>query len=317
MTLGASVRAVAGASGDGAVDWAAVERAASAAVSPGDVRLSSAERDAYAADVRAARDAIRPVAGLAFDVPRTVEIQHRHHWIGAAVDTFERILAPLDDAPVRFPGVTRTVNTATMAAALAYLADHVLGQYDPLLLADGAADHRLYFVHPNVERAAVALDVSRDRFRRWIAFHEVAHAAEFAAAPWLPGYLEDRLRATVTALEAGDLERSSMAELTLAMTAIEGYAELLMDRSFDRPVEDLRERLDARRRGGGPVAGLVRRLLGLELKRRQYERGRAFFDAVAAARGLAGAARVWDDPANLPTEAELEDPSRWLRRVGP
>ncbi len=38
----------------------------------------------------------------------------------------------------------------------------------------------------------------------------------------------------------------------------------------------------------------MRRLLGLGMKRRQYERGKAFFDTVADARGVAAAGRVWD-----------------------
>jgi uncharacterized protein (DUF2342 family) len=63
------------------------------------------------------------------------------------------------------------------------------------------------------------------------------------------------------------------------------------------------------------LSGLIKRLLGLEMKRRQYERGKAFFDAVADARGVAGAAAVWESPENLPTDAELDAPESWLQRV--
>jgi putative hydrolase len=99
------------------------------------------------------------------------------------------------------------------------------------------------------------------------------------------------------------------------MTAVEGYAELLMDRAFDEEYADLREKLDERRRGRGPIARLARRLLGLGLKRRQYERGAKFFRAVADARGVGAASKVWERPENLPTDAELDQPSLWLRRV--
>jgi uncharacterized protein (DUF2342 family) len=51
------------------------------------------------------------------------------------------------------------------------------------------------------------------------------------------------------------------------------------------------------------------------MKRQQYERGKAFFDAVADARGVAGAGVVWDRPENLPTDDELDHPERWLDRV--
>ncbi|WP_394346008.1 zinc-dependent metalloprotease [Halorubrum sp. BOL3-1] len=90
--------------------------------------------------------------------------------------------------------LSRIANTGSMAFALGFLARNVLGQYDPLLLADEPdADHGLYFVHPNIVGVAAALDVEYPRFRRWIAFHEVTHAAEFGAAPWLPEYLESRV----------------------------------------------------------------------------------------------------------------------------
>ena len=315
MTLLESARAVAAADDDGAIDWNAVADAAKAATDPGEVALSEREAEAYAADVRAARERIREVSGASFDVPDTVEIQNRHHWLDANIATFRRVFEPLNRRPSLLPGVTRAVNTATTAGALAFVARNVLGQYDPILLAKG--DHSLYFVHPNIQRVADELGVSFPRFRRWIAFHEVTHAAEFGAAPWLSDYLGERLEEGVAALSRGHVERRAFEDLNVAMTAVEGYAELLMDETFDDEYADLREKLDARRRGGGPLARLLRRVLGFELKREQYERGRAFFDAVAAERGLSGASRVWEDPELLPSERELEEPARWLARVPP
>jgi uncharacterized protein (DUF2342 family) len=247
-----------------------------------------------------------------------VTIQDRHHWITANVDTFRRILAPLDDVSARLPDVSRVVNTGSMAAALGFLGNNVLGQYDPLLLAD-ADDHELYVVHPNVVQTAAELDVDQARFRRWVAFHEVTHAAEFGAAPWLADYLEERVETAVGSLEEGTIREvrggPHLAELDTAMTAVEGYAELLMDRAFDREYADLRAKLEARRQGGGPMTRVLRRLFGVGLKRRQYERGAAFFERVAADRGVAGAAAVWDRPEALPSAEELDDPERWLARV--
>jgi putative hydrolase len=100
------------------------------------------------------------------------------------------------------------------------------------------------------------------------------------------------------------------------MTVVEGYAELLMDHAFDDEYEDLRRKVDERRGGRGPLAQLARRLLGLGLKRQQYERGKAFFEHVADARGLDAAGRVWDGPENLPTDDEIDDPDAWLSRLG-
>ncbi|MFB6095251.1 MAG: zinc-dependent metalloprotease, partial [Halodesulfurarchaeum sp.] len=244
-----------------------------------------------------------------------LEIQNRHHWIDANLDTFQRAFAPLDEHPQVLPGVSQPLNTASVAGSLAFIARHVLGQYDPLLLADGDDPHGLFFVHPNIVAAADALAVDQDRFRRWIAFHEVTHAAEFGAAPWLSEYLSGRLREAIDALADRQVPREALGELDLAMTAVEGYAELLMDHAFDAAYDDLRRKLDARRKGGDRITKLIRRLLGFRLKRRQYERGRSFFDAVVAERGIAGASIIWEDPAFLPGEAELENPERWLDRV--
>ncbi|WP_251330539.1 zinc-dependent metalloprotease [Haloplanus pelagicus] len=324
MDLFRSVRTVTGAgvSGTGYVDWAAVAEAAKDSTAPGDLTLTDAEREGYASDVRDARDRLRSLGGVAFDLPDAVEIQNRHHWIDANVDTFRRVMAPIERSgpEIRFPGVSRVVNTGTLSFLLAFLGRNVLGQYDPLLLAEADPvdrDHGLYFVHPNIVSVAAALDVDVPRFRRWIAFHEVSHAAEFGAAPWLSDHLETRLERGIDALVAGDLDREAFRELDAAMTAVEGYAELLMDRAFDDDYADLRAKLDARRRGGGPVARLARRLLGLGLKRRQYERGAAFFRAVADERGLEGASAVWERPEHLPTDAELDAPEQWLERVAP
>ncbi|WP_277553006.1 zinc-dependent metalloprotease [Halobaculum limi] len=326
MDITRSVRAIVDAADapDGVIDWDAVAEAAKGGCEPGDLRMDPAERAAFADDVRAARDGLRAASGVEFDLPDTVEIQHRHHWIDANVRTFERVLRPLEDhAGGVFPGVARSVNSGTMAVSLAFLARNVLGQYDPLLLAEADGDdHGLYFVRPNIQRAAVELDVGYPRFRRWIAFHEVAHAAEFGAAPWLPGYLEARMQRgveslsdTSSLLNAGETTRESFAELNTAMTAVEGYAELLMDRAFDDEYDDLRAKLDARRQGGDPFTNLLKRLLGLGMKRRQYERGAEFFAAVADETDLQTASLVWERPENLPTDEELDAPADWIRRV--
>ena len=318
MSLYRSVRAIAESSGEGPIDWGAVGEAAKAATESGSLELSAAERDGYASDVRDARSRVREVAEIEFDVPGTIEVQNRHHWIDANIDTFRRVMGPVEKyGPDVLPGVARTVNTGTMSVMLSVLAKNVLGQYDPLLLAETPDEHALYFVHPNIDRVAKMLDVDQDRFRRWIAFHEVTHAAEFGAAPWLSSHLERRMESGIEALANGRLDREAFRELDAAMTAVEGYAELLMDEAFDDEYADLREKMDARRQGRDPLSKLLRRMLGLGMKRRQYERGKAFFEAVAAERGLAGASTVWDRPENLPTGAELDDPRKWLVRVDP
>ena len=71
--------------------------------------------------------------------------------------------------------------------------------------------------------------------------------------------------------------------LQAAMSVIEGHAEHVMDAaaaSTEPGYARLRERLDARRARRGGLGEVISRLLGMELKLRQYKLGKAFCDAV-------------------------------------
>jgi uncharacterized protein (DUF2342 family) len=82
-----------------------------------------------------------------------------------------------------------------------------------------------------------------------------------------------------------------------------------------RSLPELRARLD-RRRAERPTAWrLLERLLGLDLKMRQYEIGRRFVDGVVERGGIAALNRAWTAPERLPTLAELDDPGAWMRRT--
>ena len=52
----------------------------------------------------------------------------------------------------------------------------------------------------------------------------------------------------------------------------------------------------------------------MDLKLRQYEQGKAFCDAIAAAGGGAALQTLWSSANRLPSAAELLDPERWLER---
>lgn len=317
MTILRSLRAISEASGAGPVDWDAVVEAAHAATDPGDIDLTPAERAAYRGDVTDALREVRGLTTLSFDLPPNIEIQNRHHWIDANVGTFERIMRPLARRQPRgLERATTRINTGTMTVTMGFLARNVLGQYDPLLLAE-EADHGLYFVHPNIRQVAGSLDVPMGRFRRWIAFHEVAHAAEFGAAPWLSTHLERHLRTGLEEVAAGNLDMTAFRELDATMTAVEGYAELVMDRAFDAEYRDLRRKLEERRRRRGPLGSLIRRILGLHIKQRQYERGKQFFEHVVDERGISALGEVWASPESLPAWDEFDTPEAWLARVDP
>ncbi|HEV2812446.1 MAG TPA: zinc-dependent metalloprotease, partial [Solirubrobacteraceae bacterium] len=78
---------------------------------------------------------------------------------------------------------------------------------------------------------------------------------------------------------------------------------------------ELRSALDRRRKEKPPAVKLLERLIGLELKMRQYELGREFCDAVVERGGIEALNRVWRSPEALPTLPELEDPTAWIRRT--
>jgi uncharacterized protein (DUF2342 family) len=60
---------------------------------------------------------------------------------------------------------------------------------------------------------------------------------------------------------------------------------------------------------------VLERLLGLELKMRQYEIGRRFCDAVVDDGGPEALALAWRSAEDLPSPQELEEPSLWLERM--
>ena len=100
------------------------------------------------------------------------------------------------------------------------------------------------------------------------------------------------------------------------MAVIEGYAEHVMDvvgKEELATLPALRAAMDRRRASQSAPARLLGRLLGIELKLRQYEVGKRFCDAVVGEGGIEALNRVWSGPDALPSLAELEDPAAWRR----
>jgi putative hydrolase len=104
------------------------------------------------------------------------------------------------------------------------------------------------------------------------------------------------------------------------MALLEGHAEHVMDAVGEAQLPrlpELRSALERRRREQPPLMKLLGRLLGLEMKMRQYALGKAFCDAVVERGGIEALNRAWAAPENVPTAAELEDPGAWLERTAP
>ena len=246
--------------------------------------------------------------------------------------------------------LTGTLLAVEVGALSGFLAARVLGQYEfPVLDPDVPA--RLLFVGPNLAAAAKSLDADDQALTRWVALHETTHALQFGGVPWLRAHLASRvgelvsgldvdvdlrkvlrmpgaadLRALVETVRRGELitlvagpqRRALLDELQATMALLEGYAEHVMDAVGEQVLPDLdalRSGLERRRRERSGFFRLLEKLIGLDLKLRQYEQGKAFCDAVVAEGGIEGLNRAWAHPENLPTLADLDDPSGWLRRV--
>jgi coenzyme F420 biosynthesis associated uncharacterized protein len=158
-------------------------------------------------------------------------------------------------------------------------------------------------------------------------------STEDGAFSWLrdPGALLDRardgeLRALLDRARHGELLRLGLGDerwqlverMQATMSLIEGHAEHTMDAvgaEFLPSLPRLRAAMNRRRESRGLPWRVLERLLGLELKLRQYEVGRRFCDAVVEAGGPDTLAIAWRSPAELPSTAELATPALWLERV--
>jgi coenzyme F420 biosynthesis associated uncharacterized protein len=135
-----------------------------------------------------------------------------------------------------------------------------------------------------------------------------------------------QLRELAERARRGELLRLTLGEdrwqlverMQAAMSLIEGHAEHTMDAVGTEVLPSLprlRGAMNRRREARGLPWRVLERLLGLELKLRQYELGRRFCDAVVEQGGPQALAHAWTGPESLPTAAELGAPAEWLTRM--
>ena len=211
---------------------------------------------------------------------------------------------------------------------------------------------RLTLVAPNIVMVERELGVNPHDFRRWVCLHEETHRTQFTSVPWLRGYVQEqmtefllasdldpatilgRMRSAADAvagavrdgggesvLEAIQTprQREILDRLTSVMTLVEGHGDYVMDAVGPQvvpSVEQIRARFNERRGTAGRMERALRRILGIDLKMKQYAQGSRFVKAVVEEAGMATFNTVWASPQTLPTKDEFDRPELWLDRVG-
>ena len=285
----------------------------------------------------------------------TTVVVDRGQWVRSNVVGFQEVLSPLleqMDQRMGGPSLAKEIGSRAtgveLGGVLGWLSGKVLGQYEAFVPAGSRP--RLLLVAPNIVTVERALDAVPRDFRLWVSLHEETHRVQFGAVPWLadqfrsevhtflmargtPKDLVKRATALLGALVAvargadttalvtaiaSPAQQEALERITALMTLLEGHADHVMDDVGPEVVPSvvqIRERFENRRHGATGVDALARRFLGIDAKMKQYADGAAFVRAVHDMAGLEGFNQVWNAPANLPSRAEIAEPSTWVTRV--
>jgi coenzyme F420 biosynthesis associated uncharacterized protein len=278
----------------------------------------------------------------------------RGQWAATNVESFNVLLAPAEEQLNKHSGLGSTlagrVMGAEMGAVLGFLSRKVLGQYELVLpTGDGELGDSVLFVGGNILKMERDHAFRPDEFRFWVALHESTHRLQFLGVPWLREYflgLVGELVATATpepgrlqrigaelqraaaageplidesgmfGLFASEEQREIIDRVQALMSLLEGHGHVVMDRIGARELvtQQRMSRVLKARRADKRTAAFMR-LIGLELKLRQYELGEQFIKGVEEQASWMTLNLAWESQDALPTLAEISDPQSWLKRV--
>ncbi|MEU0551191.1 zinc-dependent metalloprotease [Micromonospora sp. NPDC005979] len=312
----------------------------------GDLRRLTDEAAGHVADYTGLR------AQVAHPPVRVVD---RRDWAATNIAGLREVITPLvsrlsgDKQPGALTEAIGSRLTGVQAGTvLAYLSGRVLGQYEVFSADPG----QLLLVAPNIVEVERKLEADSRDFRLWVCLHEVTHRTQFTAVPWMRAYFLGEVQAFVDASSAGGehlverlrrgvatlseavrdpesrtsvldivqtpAQRAVLDRLTALMTLLEGHAEFVMDGVGPQvipSVERIRASFNRRREAGNPLEKAIRRLLGVDVKMRQYAEGRKFVHGVVERVGMDGFNQIFNSPLTLPRLSELGDPDAWVARV--
>ncbi|GIJ51802.1 hypothetical protein Val02_86880 [Virgisporangium aliadipatigenens] len=295
--------------------------------------------------------------GLTAPAAPPVRIVDRRDWASVNINGLREVVNPLAERLANGKvgnnvgtAIGSRMTGVQAGTVLAYLSGRVLGQYEVFSGDPG----QLLLVAPNIVEAERKLGADPRDFRLWVCLHEVTHRTQFTAVPWLRAHFlgevqafvdasqldKDQMfervrrgvatvadatrnpdsRASVLDLVQTPAQRAVLDRLTALMTLLEGHAEFVMDGVGPEvvpSVAEIRAKFNRRRSEGNPVEKMVRRLIGIEVKMRQYAEGRRFVHKVVERVGMSAFNKIWSSPLTLPRLPELSDPDLWVARVAP
>jgi coenzyme F420 biosynthesis associated uncharacterized protein len=284
-----------------------------------------------------------------------VKVVDRADWAAVNIEGLKSVITPIADRLTggrELNGLSAAIGprlTGVQAGTvLAYLSGRVLGQFEVFSSDPG----ELLLVAPNIVEAERKLEAVPRDFRLWVCLHEVTHRSQFTAVPWMRDFFLSQVRAFADAAQAGNeqiaerlraalgaladsvrnpdsrmsvldvvqtpAQRVIVDRITALMTVLEGHAEFVMDGvgpDVVPTVDEIRARFNKRRESHNPLERMVRRLLGVEMKMRQYAEGHKFVQTVVERVGIDDFNQIWTSPETLPTTAEIADPDAWIDRV--
>lgn len=249
------------------------------------------------------------------------------------------MLAPLGPALIG-------IQAGTMVG---FMAHRALGQFDTGL---PAMDHdRLYVIVQNLDEFAIDHGIDHRQVRLWAALHEVAFH-RIMAIEWVRGRFASLIGAFYDSVEIdtsdllgklgamndpdeiqrllgdgeGDatnlIQGTSDPERLAAVQAftafIDGYADRIVriaGAELLPSIDRIEEAYAVRRTEPDQAEQFLQQFAGLTLDRSRSVDAVAFCNGVVERWGADTLAKVWHEPDNMPTLAELTDPIGWAARV--
>ena len=304
--------------------------------------------------VARASEMVSAETGLELSGTPVVGVISRDEWVDTNIASFGALLEPLEKKLAATDGVGLSIAGrimgAELGAVLGFMSKRVLGQYELVLpTSDGDQGDTVLFVGANIMAMERQHEFRPSSFRFWVALHECAHRAQFTGVPWLREYflsLVERLidssepekgrlarisseflyaegtgidrlgDAGLVGLLASPDQRDVLNEVQALMSLLEGHGHVVMDRLGEREIVDVQRMsnvLKARRKD--PKTAAFMKLIGIEMKMKQYEAGAAFISQVEEEASWDTLSMAWESPDSLPTLDEIDDASLWLTRM--